>query len=251
MKLPVAGYVHRRASGGGDLPDYHTADIASDALTNHTRRIAELCAPHLGAHIVDVGAGFGAITEHLAAGRTLVALDPADDCRNALEKRFAEWSNVTVRIGDIEALDPEDQFESIVMINVLEHILDDAGALRSLATHLTPAGTIVVYVPAYNFLYTNWDRAVGHQRRYSKARLSGVIESAGLHVSHIRYVNALALPAWMITGPLTTRADSLRTSLDIWDRYGVPISRWIEDRVELPFGLNLIAAINRPAVGAT
>jgi SAM-dependent methyltransferase len=247
MRLPVAGYVHRRAEGGGELPDYHTADIASDALANHTRRIAELCAPHLGDSVVDVGAGYGAITEHLAANRTLVALDPADDCRVALEKRFNEWPNVTVRVGDVDVLSPDEQFDSIVMINVLEHIDDDAGALRKLAAHLTPTGTLVLYVPAYNFLYTNWDRAVGHKRRYSKPRLTGVIATAGLTVSHVRYVNALALPGWMITGPLTHRADSLKTSLDIWDRYGVPTSRWLENRVELPFGLNLIAAAKRPA----
>jgi SAM-dependent methyltransferase len=248
VKLPVAGYIHPRAEGGGDLPDYHTADIASDSLANHTLRIAQLCSPYLGDNVVDVGAGFGAITEHLASGRTLLALDPADECRVALEKRFSEWPNVTVRVGDIEELEPGDQFESIVMINVLEHIVDDAGALRTLASHLTPSGTLVLYVPAYNFLYTNWDRAVGHQRRYSKARLSGVVGTAGLHLSDIRYVNALALPGWMVTGPLTHRADSLRMSLDLWDRYGVPVSRWIEDRISLPFGLNLIAAVKLPAV---
>ncbi len=245
VRLPVAGYIHRRAVGGGDLPDYHTADVASDALANHTRRIAELCSPYLGSNVADVGAGFGAITEHLAAGRTLVALDPADDCRVALEKRFSEWPNVTVRFGDIDALEPGELFESIVMINVLEHILDDASALRTLAAHCTPTGSLVVYVPAYNFLYTNWDRAVGHYRRYTKARLTGVIERAGLHLSHIRYVNAVALPGWMITGPLTHRAASLRTSLDAWDRYGVPLTRWVEERFNLPFGLNLIAVVTR------
>jgi SAM-dependent methyltransferase len=246
MKLPIAGYVHPRAEGGGDLPDYHTADIASDALANHTKRIAELCSPYLGQSVLDAGAGFGAITEHFAAQRTLVALDPADECRIALEKRFIEWPNVSVRVGDIEALSQSDQFDSIVMINVLEHIRDDVAAIRKLATHITPAGSLVLLVPAYNFMYTNWDRAVGHQRRYSRNRLAAVIEMAGLTVTHIRYVNALALPGWMITGPLTHRAESLRSSLDIWDRFGVPISRWIENRVELHFGLNLLAVAKRP-----
>jgi hypothetical protein len=128
------------------------------------------------------------------------------------------------------------------MINVLEHIEDDSGVLAGLRPLLSPGGAIVLYVPALNGLYGRWDRKVGHYRRYSRWRLREVANEAGLDVVELRYVNALAIPAWIAF----SRTDVDRTqgvSLSIWDRTGVPLSRAVERRIRVPFGLNLLAVL--------
>jgi SAM-dependent methyltransferase len=233
------GYVHRRALADGGEPDYGL-DVASDAQTNYVQWVADLCLPHLGGTVLDVGAGFGAITAHVTPGRTVTALDTSLTCAEALRSRFADAPNVTVVHGDLSALG-EARFDSILLTNVLEHIADDTGFLNDLQRRLLPGGRIVIYVPALNGLYTGWDRKVGHYRRYSNRRLTGVIEeSDGLVATHMRYANMLAIPAWMVSGLMVDESDRTAHSLDTWDRFAVPTIRAVESRVPPPLGLNLL-----------
>ena len=128
------------------------------------------------------------------------------------------------------------------MLNVLEHIADDAGVLSALRAFLEPVGRLVVYVPALNVLYGQMDRKLGHYRRYSKWRFKEIAADAGLQIVTLRYVNALAIPAWIAFSHSNTDR-TYGPSLSIWDRTGVPLSRAIEERVRVPVGLNLLAVL--------
>jgi hypothetical protein len=145
-------------------------------------------------------------------------------------------------------------YDSIVMINVLEHILDDGGTLNYLAKFLNPGGNLIIYVPALNWLYGSWDRKIGHYRRYSKARLAGVIDEAGLTVRKIHYVNAIAIPAWYAFSKLGIRRNddngdqAPSAELKAWDRYVIPVTRFVESVVRPPIGLDVLA-IARPSDG--
>jgi SAM-dependent methyltransferase len=240
--MSAAGYVHPRALSSGGESDY-SLDIAENASTNYARWVADLCAPHLGSAVLDLGAGFGAITTHIAEGREVTVLDSSSTCIAALNARFADTPNVCVVEGDLASIDGR-AFDSILMTNVLEHIRDDAQMLATLRTrHLLPGGTIVLYVPALNALYTNWDRKIGHYRRYSKRRLAGVAAEAGLSVALLHYVNFLAIPAWLITGRLVDREGRTTQAVSTWDTFAVPVSRALESRVRLPIGLNLLCVL--------
>ena len=239
--MSAAGYVHPRALCSGAESEC-SLDIAEDASSNYLRWVADLCAPHLGSTLLDVGAGFGAITSHIVEGREVTVLDSSSACVAALKSRFADASNVRVVEGDIASLDGQ-EFDSILITNVLEHIRDDAQMLATLRTHLSPGGAIVVYVPALNGLYTNWDRKVGHYRRYSKRRLTGVAAEADLSVESLQYVNFLAIPAWLISGRLVGQERRTARSLSTWDTFAVPLSRALESRVRLPIGLNLLCVL--------
>jgi hypothetical protein len=103
-----------------------------------------------------------------------------------------------------------------------------------------PNGSLVIYVPAINGLFTSWDRKVGHYRRYSKTRLAGVVREAGLKVAELRYVNVLAIPAWVFSGRLVNREAGVVRSLGVWDRFMVPATQFVEGRVRVPIGLNLL-----------
>ena len=198
-----------------------------------------MCRPHLGKHVLDVGAGTGSITAQYANGRKVEAVDPSNWCFQVLQERFANSPNVTIRQADLFELSADRRrFDSAVMINVLEHIEDDVAALRTLSTLVRPGGRIIIYVPALNALYGPYDRKVGHFRRYAPWRLREVVEAAGLEPVVTRYANALAIPVWLVFSH--TNVDKPPTGkLSLWDRTGVPLTRTIESRVRVPFGLNV------------
>ena len=230
-------FIGGRSAEGADGSAF--LDVANDSNQNYLHWVADLCAPYLGDRVLDVGAGFGAVTEHLAVGRHMVALDVSETCCLALHERFRRTRNVHVVQGDLTAIATDDFFDSIVMTNVLEHIYDDAGTLATLRGHLTRGGNIVLYVPALNGYFTEWDRNVGHYRRYSKRRLAGITSEAGLTLKCLRYVNLLGLASWPFSGRLLKAGEGVAGSLDLWDRYATPLTRSIERQVKIPIGLNL------------
>jgi len=196
--------------------------------------------------VLDVGAGFGAVTEHLAVGRDMVALEASETCCLALRERFRRTPNVRVVQGDLTAIATDDVFDSIVMTNVLEHIYDDAGTLATLRDHLSRGGKVLLYVPALNGYFTAWDRKVGHYRRYSRRRLAGVVSDAGLTLSYLRYINILGLAGWPFSGRMLKAGESVAGSLSLWDRYATPLTRAFERRVRIPIGLNLFCVAENP-----
>jgi SAM-dependent methyltransferase len=214
-------------------------DLADEASPNYLQWIADLCRPHLGSSVLEVGAGIGAITERIADGRRVVATDLSDPCVSRLSERFAGRDDVVVAKADLRTFEPEEPFDSVLMVNVLEHIKDDSGALARLRGFLRPGGTAVVYVPALNGLYGAWDRKVGHYRRYSRWRLGAVLRAAGFEVAELRYANLLAIPAWAAFSRSDVDA-TVGRSLSLWDRAAIPAIRAIETRVKAPIGLNLL-----------
>jgi SAM-dependent methyltransferase len=252
QRVRASGYVHRKAAIDPSAEQHDLRlDLASDSMPGHLRRVAELLLPYLGESTLDVGAGLGAVTQYLAPGRRLVATDLADSCLSALRERFKDAPNVEVRRMDLRHMDIAETFDSAVLVNVLEHIEDDRGALCALSERLNAGGNCVIYVPAFNWLYGDMDRDLGHYRRYSARRLAGVAREAGLHPTVLCYANLLAIPAWAVyarrkTGQSQGDVDSAQRNLNLWERIGVPVTRALEQRVQPPIGLNLLCVARKP-----
>jgi len=138
------------------------------------------------------------------------------------------------------AIDIGEPVSTIVAINVLEHLEDDAGALRALASMVEPGGRIVLWVPGYQQLYGDFDRAVGHVRRYTPTTLTSAFVRAGLAPDVVRPVNLLGGIAWWLTvrrgGVGQPRPGLVRT----YDRFVVPVTRFVERRVTPPFGQSVL-----------
>jgi SAM-dependent methyltransferase len=223
-------------------------DIASESAPNYLSWVAELCRAHLGHRVLEVGAGHGAITARYEQGREVVASDVSPACVAALRERFASHPNVRIEDRDLRALELDERFDSVLMVNVLEHIADDSGALLGLSRLLVPGGNVVVYVPALNGLYSALDKKIGHYRRYSVWRLREVFREAGLEPVELRWVNFLAIPAWAAfgRGDVDDRQRSGKL-LSLWDRAAVPAGRFVEAHVRTPIGLNVLGVGRRPA----
>jgi SAM-dependent methyltransferase len=243
-------YVHPKSAPDPSAGHHdHGLELSGDSAPAYLRWIADLLIPHLGESALEVGSGHGSVTQYLAPGRRFLATDVSDACLSVLRARFAESPNVEVRRMDLREVDIDETFDSTIIINLLEHIHDDAGALRALRDRLNPGGSCLIYVPALNWLYGPFDRDVGHYRRYSKRRLSAVVREAGLRPMTLRYVNMLAIPAWaLFSSKWLDRDDAKQVgrSLEFWDRLGVPLTRAIERRVPPPMGLNLFCVARKP-----
>src|SRR6202042_1631471 len=118
---------------------------------------------------------------------TVLATDLSERCVKVLEDRFSDVPAVEIVSGSIDAGAQRGPFATAVLINVLEHIEDDEGALKQLAGLLEPGGRLVLWVPAFEFLYSDFDRRIGHHRRYRLPELRDRISRAGLEVLDIRY----------------------------------------------------------------
>jgi SAM-dependent methyltransferase len=202
--------------------------------------------PFLGRRVLDFGAGLGTFTTALAAQAEVVAVEPDPELAATLRARFAADPQVTVVEGDAGWLGDAGAhggFDSVVCLNVLEHIRDDEGVLRGFRDCLAPGGHVLVLVPAHAALYGRIDRLVGHERRYSRGGLRNVIERAGLEPVETRYVNPVGAIGWLVSSRLLKRDQVPVGPLRAYDRL-VPLLRRL-DELRLPFGLSVWAVARR------
>lgn len=206
---------------------------------NYNAWLLERSAPYVGDRVLDVGAGIGTFTAMIAAGREVTAAEPDAAFVDVLRRRFANAPNIRVFAGAVGDLPESRYFDSIICFNVLEHIRDDADALRRLREKLAPAGRLLLLVPAHPFLFGAIDAALGHQRRYRKEPLRQLLEQSGFKVEVLRHVNPIGAVGWLVSARVLKRPDIAAGPLRLFDRV-VPFIRQL-DRVELPFGLSLWA----------
>jgi SAM-dependent methyltransferase len=218
-----------------------------DGADNYAAWIFEQVEPHLGNVVLEVGAGHGTFTEILSArGARVVATDVSQRCAEVLRERFAGDERVTVVHGGAEAAARLPPFDSAVLINVLEHIPDDDGALRDLAATLKPGGRLILWVPAFQLLYSDFDRKIGHYRRYRKGELRAQLTRVGYDVTEIRYLNSVGALAWLVVARLMRRAPTGGASVKIYDSYFVPVLKRLEGRRGVPFGQSVFAVATWP-----
>jgi 2-polyprenyl-3-methyl-5-hydroxy-6-metoxy-1,4-benzoquinol methylase len=217
-----------------------------ESATNYRAWLGSLLTPHLEAPILEVGAGHGTYTELLADVGDLTVCEPSERAVEVLRERFASRPEIGIVHGELDQATTNGQkFGSMVMINVLEHIEDDDEALRQVASGLRPGGTVAIFTPAFELLYSGFDAAAGHHRRYRLPELRAKVQRAGFTIREARYVNSAGFVAWLLTArALGLTPTSSRLALT-YDRYTVPIVRAAESRVVPPFGQSCLVIAER------
>lgn len=225
-----------------------TLDLLSE-LDQYNEWIVERLAPVPGDRVLEVGAGTGNITDYLRRdARELVATDVLPAYRRHLAQRFEGDSRV--RIGSFNLDQPipaellAEPFDTVVCLNVLEHIADDLGALREMGKALRPGGRLALLVPAHPLLYGEFDRAVGHFRRYRRSDLRALLEEAGFRVARMEYFNILATIPWLINGRVLKRGYLPGGQASLANKL-VPLLKW-ERLFGPPAGISLIAIAGKP-----
>ena len=141
------------------------------------------------------------------------------------------------------------RFDTIVAVNVVEHLPDDVAAVRALAALLGPGGTLLLYVPACPLAFGSLDQALGHHRRYTRASLARLLAGAGLTASRPRYMNRLGLLGWWWQARVLRRQALAPGLIATFERI-VPLARLLDGlTAALPIGLGLVAHARRPSSG--
>jgi SAM-dependent methyltransferase len=201
--------------------------------------IEEVYVP--GSHVLDFGAGGGTFARPLARrGVDVTCVEPDE----ILSRRLASAGLTTV--PGLERL-PAASFNLIYSFNVLEHIEDDRSALRSLASRLKPGGRLLLYVPAFQSLYSSMDRKVGHFRRYRRRPLVTLIEAAGLEVLRAEYVDSLGFAAALAFRMLGNASGDIHPrSVRLYDRFAFPLSRALDRVLRHAIGKNVLVLARKP-----
>ncbi len=206
-----------------------------------------LLASHVGDRVLEVGAGVGNYTRYLRGRAYVLATDSNPLYLDMLRRQFADHDQVEVRHIDWNATDLADlrarHFDTILCLNVLEHIERDAAALASFNGLLPLGGRLVLQVPAMPSLYGEIDRGLGHWRRYGAEELSAKLDAAGFDVEVMRYFNLPGLLAWWVNGVVLRR----RAVPGVQSRFVGLTLPWLalEQRMNLRRGMALIAVARK------
>jgi SAM-dependent methyltransferase len=241
-----AGNAMPVALGDSSLQSQTLESVAS-AVQYHDW-LTSLALPYLGDSPIELGSGLGDYTQTwLDRDIARITATEVDPSRLAhLRARFAGEARVTVMPLDI-SVPPAAQHSAFVAYNVLEHIPDQVAALRSAHTLLRPGGAVIMFVPAFEFAMSRFDRQVGHVRRYTIATMRSAFHAAGLEVETAHYVNMPGLLAWYVGMRLLRMTPGEGPLLSVWDSHVVPRARRWESRHRPPFGQSVFAVARVPS----
>ncbi len=203
--------------------------------------VYQMLRPYLGRDILEVGSGIGNMTRYFLGHGRVTASDISPFCIRELTRSFAEYESVKVRRLDISRNSyPElEIYDTIVCLNVLEHIENDVVALKNMHSLLKPRGRLLLYVPANPRIYCEIDRGVGHFRRYQLDELSDKLKQAGFRVSHSRHHNILGALGWWINGKVLGKKTISATDVGAFDML-MPLVK-LQDRMDSRFALSILA----------
>jgi SAM-dependent methyltransferase len=216
---------------------------------NYHRWILDIFKPYLGKRIVEVGAGSGSFSELLLETRPewLVAIEPSSNMFPVLRDFLGriDTSHVVLpRQGtlsqNMEAVLSGGEPDSILYVNVLEHIQDDSAELLVMHSLLRSGGHALIFVPANSWLMGSMDRELGHHRRYERQELRSKCEDAGFSIRLENYFDLFGIVPWWLKYCLLQSKTMEPSAVRFYDRMVVPWSRRLESRFTPPIGKNLV-----------
>lgn len=224
------------------------------ALFEHATRwkkyFASFIIPLLKGRVLEAGAGIGATTQLLnnnSASRW-VLLEPDERMAQQLQQKIQAGqlpSNCHLFKGTLGTLAQAELFDHIIYIDVLEHIEHDHAELARAAAHVAPGGYITVLSPAFGFLYSPFDKAIGHYRRYTKKTLRAAAPPA-LNIQRICYLDTVGYFASLLNKLLLRQSYPTQKQVQLWDKWMVPVSRVTDPVFFYSFGKSILATWKKP-----
>jgi glycosyltransferase involved in cell wall biosynthesis/phospholipid N-methyltransferase len=214
--------------------------------------MADVIKPFCGRRVLEIGSGTGNMTRHLVPRDAYVASDVNPLYLQTLRTLTSDRPYLDVTLTDVTRGDSfpalPGGFDTVVCLNVIEHVLDDLGALKNVRDALAPGGRAVVLVPRGPELFGTLDEVLGHRRRYTEASLRRLALDAGLEPVKIVPFNRVGTPAWWLNGRLLRRRHFGLMQIQVLN-FLTPLFRLV-DRA-LPFRpLSIVAVLEKPAEGA-
>jgi glycosyltransferase involved in cell wall biosynthesis len=211
-----------------------------------SRWMADVIRPYTGSRVLEIGAGIGNLTMHLVPRDVYWATDLNPEYLGTLER--LRTHRPYLRIAHVDVTDgnsfpAEQSFDTVIFLNVLEHLADDAAALRNVYAALENGGTAVVLVPSGPELFGTLDEVLGHCRRYTEKQLIEVGQAAGFTVERILKFNRTGAIAWWLNGKILRRRTFGLGQIRLLNLL-TPIFRWADPWIPLP-ALSIIAILRK------
>jgi SAM-dependent methyltransferase len=196
---------------------------------------------HLGAEILEVGAGIGGTTQILCRANHLrwVCLEPDSNLIDGLKAEPNLPIGCEIQQGSLAELPEGEGFDTILYIDVLEHIEDDLAEVQRAATHLKPGGCLIVLAPAHQWLFSPFDRSIGHYRRYNRTMLEA-LTPPGLTLVSLKYLDSVGLLASLSNRFLKQRMPT-SGQIKLWDTWMVPLSKVVDPIVGYRIGKSILS----------
>ena len=221
----------------------HESLLVVESLHLYNEWLFSNISRFVGDNVLEVGAGIGNITQFLRDRSQVVALEPHLPSADKAKKLLAEQPNIRVIASTLEEFSAETPwpypFDTVLCLNVLEHIKDDVHALRCMKKHLSAQGRVVILAPAMPMLFGSLDRSLGHFRRYSRRSLKKRFDEAGLRVTDSFYINLPGVLGWFLHSRVLHRQQIAPRAAERFDSM-VPYISAAESIVKPPFGQSLI-----------
>ena len=207
--------------------------------------MADTVRPFVGRRVLEIGAGIGNLTRHLARKRErYIATDIDTEHLSRLCTQLRHRPNLQVQHCDLSKAEDFENLQAsvdtVICLNVLEHVEDDMGALRNIHGALEPGGRAIILVPFGPELFGSLDTVLGHYRRYSREEFRGKLEAAGFRIERMLDFNRVSRPGWYMQGRMFQRTSLGRSQLRAFDALV-----WLWRRIDshLPWGPVSIIAI--------
>jgi 2-polyprenyl-3-methyl-5-hydroxy-6-metoxy-1,4-benzoquinol methylase len=246
MPMPIdRRYIQTQVGFATD--DLHTMREAR----RYQSHVLSLLRPYIGSRILEVGSGIGTTTRTLVdIADHVVGIEPNRSSVTHLLQAIGGHPRFELHACHLEECDRTAlvaaRFDTVLCVNVLEHIQDDEQALRDFAEIAAPAnGHVVIYVPAVRAAYGPLDAALGHHRRYSRRSLARLFAAARLDIEVLKYTNPMGLLAWMFNTYVTRKAAHSPRQIALFEALVAPWALPLERLVPMPVGLSLVA-VGRP-----
>lgn len=229
---------------------YEGADLeAMSQATNYYRWLIKIIRPYIGDSVVEVGAGSGSFSKQLLGlkPKNATLIEPAKNMFALLKQTVKEYATKGTKVTTINAymdkaqvkvktLDPD----TFIYINVFEHIEDDLKELKMIKKILSKNGHIIIFVPALQALFSDFDESIGHFRRYSKKSVTELAEKAGLEIVKVQYMDMVGVLPWLLSFKLMKKKTLTPGLVSIYDSFGVPVIKTVESFIPAPFGKNVL-----------
>lgn len=238
--------------------DWGSNGVNLSALNNYRKYQFDLISSHLGESILEVGSGDRSFTDQIVKNHPsferLLSIEPSSTLFNLYKDRVISNSNVSFKSIDLFDLDPAEfgQFDTIVMVHVLEHIEDDYAALEYLHSLLKPNGKILIIVPSLQWLFSDHDVSLGHYRRYNKKMLLNLVNDSKYKIRKLWYQDPLGILGSLIyfkfkkikikshKGELLMKKQGI-----FYEKYLIPFISRIERYITFPIGLSLTMVLEK------
>ena len=213
--------------------------------TNWKRYVKAEIGKYLIGDVLEIGAGIGSTTLALHDGtaRRWVCLEPDDDqakrLRTTLTRSWGVYAPAVIA-GSLRALADRQSFDCVLYLDVLEHIQDDRRQIEEAARLVRPGGHIVVLSPAHQWLFSEFDKSIGHIRRYDKRNLRSLMPS-GWAEKKLAYLDSVGVLLSLANAIALRQALPSRLQLSLWDRLCVPLSRVVDWALLGKFGKSVLA----------